>query len=400
MLLPLACFIFKLCESLFLVSWANFFCFLFPTQSSKFTAAWIYDHETHHPRHRVKAKLELVEDFTLTIKVWESEHFIIKKVDIRHCSISLVPPEVAENRKRRWSKKFPIKISWPAEHFHVYIFTPTSRVKEDWFRRLRSAASGIKSDCLIKRQEDFFSYMQQYFPADSVQDKDASGTHSKLRTKGTRSHAGRQPSPQVQYRVDSEEDSIRISKTPTQTQARRDLIASTSAATGTSVDPPSQSSGRMVTAVQLKHSGSLDEYGFTHIPRPPKQPKETDWVNALAARLCWDVWHDERWKTWVMSRIQRKLIRVKPPAFLEQLRLTDIKLGNDMPVINSLHDGPKLDLRGIWVYLDVTYEGLFVMTIETKLKFGKKEEGEDEVDGEPQKGPSFSKNKDSVRYVD
>ena len=315
-------------------------------------------------------------------------------MDIRQCSISLVPPEVAENRKRRWSKKFPIKISWPAERFHVYIFTPTSRVKEDWFRRLKSAASGIKSDCLIERQKEFFAYMEQYFPADSLQDKDASGTHSKLRAKGTRSHAERQPSPQVKYHVDSEEEPVRISKTSTQTQARRDLVASTSAvsaATGTSVDPPSQSSGITVTAVQLKHSGSLDEYGFTHISRPPKQPKETDWVNALAARLCWDVWHDERWKTWVMTRIQRKLIRVKTPPFMEQLRLTDVKLGNDMPVINSLREGPKLDLRGIWVYLDVTYEGLFVMTIETKLKFGNKEEGE---------GPSFIKNKDSVRYVD
>lgn len=347
----------------------------------------------------MKAKLELVRDFSLTIKVWEAEQYKSLKVDVRQCSITLVPPEVAENRKRRWSKKFPIKISWPEKHFHVYMFTPTSRAKEDWFRRLRSAASGITSDRLISRQKEFFAYMEQYFPADSLQDKDASGTHSKLRTKGTRSHAGRQPSPQVKYRVDSEEEPVRISKTSTQMQARRDLVASTSAASGSSVDPPSQSSGRTVTVVQLKHSGSLDEYGFTHISRPPKQPKETDWVNALAARLCWDVWHDERWKTWVMSRIQRKLIRVKTPPFMEQLRLTDIKLGNDMPVINSLHDGPKLDLRGIWVYLDVTYEGLFVMTIETKLKSGKKEEGEDSVDGELQKGPSFTKSKDSVRYI-
>lgn len=373
--------------------------FPFSLQSSKFTAAWSYDLATHHPSQRVKAKLELVRDFSLTIKVWEAEQYKSLKVDVRQCSITLVPPEVAENRKRRWSKKFPIKISWPEKRFHVYMFTPTSRAKEDWFRRLRSAASGITSDRLISRQKEFFAYMEQYFPADSLQDKDASGTHSKLRTKGTRSHAGRQPSPQVKYRVDSEEEPVRISKTSTQMQARRDLIASTSAASESSVDPPSQSSGRTVTAVQLKHSGSLDEYGFTHISRPPKQPKETDWVNALAARLCWDVWHDERWKTWVKSRIQRKLIRVKTPPFMEQLRLTDIKLGNDMPVINSLHDGPKLDLRGIWVYLDVTYEGLFVMTIETKLKSRKKEEGEDSVDGELQKGPSFTKSKDSVRYI-
>ncbi len=71
-----------------------------------------------------------------------------------------------------------------------------------------------------------------------------------------------------------------------------------------------------------------------------------------------------------MTRIQRKLIRVKTPSFMEKLLLTDVQLGNDMPMINHLHDGPKLDLDGVWVFLDVTYRGSFVMTIETKLKLG------------------------------
>ena len=41
-----------------------------------------------------------------------------------------------------------------------------------------------------------------------------------------------------------------------------------------------------------------------------------------------------------------------------------------MPMINRLIGGPRLDLQGIWVYLDVTYQGKFVMTIETKMKLG------------------------------
>ena len=109
----------------------------------------------------------------------------------------------------------------------------------------------------------------------------------------------------------------------------------------------------------------MDENGFELVHHPPKH---TDWINALAARLCWDVWHEKRWKDWVMTKIQKKLCRVKTPSFMEQLQLTDVQLGNDMPVINYLYEGPKLDLDGIWVYLDVTYTGLFVMTIETKLK--------------------------------
>ena len=73
-----------------------------------------------------------------------------------------------------------------------------------------------------------------------------------------------------------------------------------------------------------------------------------------------------------MARIQKKLIRVKTPSFMEQLQLTNIDIGNDMPLLNRLIGGPRLDLKGIWIYLDVTYQGKFVMTIETKMKLGSK----------------------------
>ncbi len=71
------------------------------------------------------------------------------------------------------------------------------------------------------------------------------------------------------------------------------------------------------------------------------------------------------------------LARVKTPSFMEKLTLTDVDLGTDMPVVNRLCGGPNLDLRGLWVYLDVTYEGCCVLTITTKLKLGKTEEKEE-----------------------
>ena len=130
-------------------------------------ATWKYDFATHHPSQRIMSSLVLVDDFDLTIKVWDSEHVSTQRIDARQCSFTLVPEEVAQNRKRRWSKKFPIRISWPEKKYCVYIFTHTSREKEDWFRRLKSAASGITSDDLIIKQKNFFAYMEQYFPTDS-----------------------------------------------------------------------------------------------------------------------------------------------------------------------------------------------------------------------------------------
>ena len=355
------------------------------------------------------ASLQLLDDYELTIKVWDSEKVLEQRVvDVRHYSIALVPEEVAQNRKRRWSKKFPIRISWPEKKYCIYVFTHTSREKEDWYRRLKSAASGDTSDVLITRQKNFFAYMEQYFPTDPLH-SDATVAHSKLRKRGSlqsQAHGGRQPSPRVKYHAENEEEglsAVSISRPSLQHPGRQlsATVSSGSIAAGTSVDPSPQShtGARSSSTSHLRSSDSLDESSYEFVPRPLKPPKETDWINSLAARLCWDVWHEERWKNWVVSRIQRKLIRVKTPSFMEQLRLTDVQLGNDMPVINRLHDGPKLDMQGIWVFLDVTYVGQFVMTIETKLKLGKKEEdeGDEGAKGGMQKGPSFTKAKDSVR---
>ena len=77
-----------------------------------------------------------------------------------------------------------------------------------------------------------------------------------------------------------------------------------------------------------------------------------------------------------MTRIQKKLVRIKTPAILESLKLTDVALGDKMPVVNRLHEGPFVRADGVWVYLDVTYEGLFVMTIETKLRLGQRQKRE------------------------
>ena len=318
-----------------------------------------------------------------------------------------MPLEVAQNRKRRWSKKFPIKISPSGQGKHscnAFLFAPTSREKEDWFRRLKAASEGVTSDQLIEKQREFFNYMQHYFPTSSSSSSGssrpaaASGRGGSPNPREPRRHSrahGHKPAPPVQFsnRPESEEEkgTVSIGKASPQKQppyaatamARRSVTSTSSVSSdlGTSVDLPQPSRAQVATKKpSLRHRiPSIDEDGFVVIPRAPKP---TDWINALAARLCWDVWHEERWKNWVTSRIQRKLIRMKTPSFMEKLQLTGVELGNDMPVINRLHRGPILDIRGVWAFLDVTYQGRFVMTIETKLKFGGKDDGEEEISTE------------------
>ncbi len=360
-------------------------------QSSQFAATFDYDTSSHHASDRCKAELKLKDDFVLWMRIQDqldTETVFKAQVDIRQCKISLEPPEVAQNRKRRWSKKFPIRVFWPdrGKRNVVYLFAPTSRGKEKWFRRMRSASNGRTSEELIHQQREFFAYMEKYF---STSPSQRPPQQRSVKRPPSQQQRRQQPSRQQVYMPPS---LVQFSKTP---EDREHELSSVSIAqlplppehstpdmgshavprhsgsngnnpSGSSVDRPPQPVAQQQTSPRPGPSPVMD-LGFEVVPRPTK---DTYWIHALAARLCWDVWHEEWWKMWVTTRIQRKLIRVKTPSFMEKLRLTDVKLGKDMPMINHIHDGPKLDLDGVWVYLDVTYRGSFVMTIETKLKLG------------------------------
>lgn len=54
------------------------------------------------------------------------------------------------------------------------------------------------------------------------------------------------------------------------------------------------------------------------------------------------------------------------PIFLERLEVTHLDLGDSVPIIQRA-SRPQLDSRGVWVDLDVVYEGGFTMTIDTKV---------------------------------
>lgn len=347
----------------------------------------------------MKAVVNLTDNFQLYVRV-QNEHthsqgppLVDLTTDVRHCKIDLVPDEVAKNRKRRWSKKFPIMIfNPPPNTYRVYLFCPHAREKEDWYRRLKHANHGLTSKEVIRNEMEFFAYMESYFPLDSFPTMASASVRSSSSKRPSRhGNAPRKPSiPQVRYLVSSENDNISKQEMSESVSFKGNSAKAQSAQRQSST--ATQSSGRTYTdssvdGHQLSHSRlasstSIDSE-FEVIPRPPKVTKSSQlqWLNAVAARLCWDIWHEQRWKDWVTTRIQKKLIRVKTPSFMEQLRLTGVELGNDMPVVQRLREGPKLDLRGIWVFLDVKYSGNFVMTIETKMKLGK-ESQTDEPDGQ------------------
>ncbi|KAG8145342.1 hypothetical protein E2320_011896 [Naja naja] len=100
-------------------------------------------------------------------------------------------------------------------------------------------------------------------------------------------------------------------------------------------------------------------------PNPP-----TAWVNAMLGRVFWDFLREKYWADQVSDKIQKKLGRIKLPYFMNELTLTDLEMGTSIPHILGT-SSPTVDNRGLWVDMEVTYQGTLKMTLETKMNLYK-----------------------------
>nr|CAD7440911.1 unnamed protein product [Timema bartmani] len=97
------------------------------------------------------------------------------------------------------------------------------------------------------------------------------------------------------------------------------------------------------------------------------------WVNVLIGRVLFDILSNPQCVELIRDKIQKKLSTIKLPYFVEELLVTDLELGDAVPMIHRV-SSPLLDERGLWVDLDVTYEGSVCLTLETKLNLMKLKE--------------------------
>lgn len=262
---------------------------------------------------------------------------------MRDCSVILVPDEVAQNRKRRWSKKFPISVCCKQQHHHknhsYFLFPPTAKLKEMWFRQMKSCSEGISVKESLAKLDDFFSYMGHYM-LKSISDAEKPKSEKKKKRKGNDST--------VHYSMKSNEESAEEMEN-----------------SAVSID-------KQPKAHSMKR-------GASSVPILPAMTN-MDWLNTALARVCWDVWHEQRWHDWVEMKIQRRISRIKTPSWMEPLSVTDVQLGRDVPTVKRVYAPPRLNTEGVWIFLAVQYKGSFTMTLETKLKLGKGQKDETDLE--------------------
>ncbi|XP_036306976.1 testis-expressed protein 2 isoform X6 [Pipistrellus kuhlii] len=104
---------------------------------------------------------------------------------------------------------------------------------------------------------------------------------------------------------------------------------------------------------------------------PPSEEEEQEaWVNALLGRMFWDFLGEKYWSELVSKKIQMKLSKIKLPYFMNELTLTELDMGVAVPKILQAFK-PYVDHQGLWIDLEMSYNGSFLMTLETKMNLTK-----------------------------
>ncbi|XP_040100906.1 testis-expressed protein 2 isoform X1 [Oryx dammah] len=317
--------------------------------------------------------------------------YISQKIyDLSDSKVYLVPKSLA--RKRIWNKKYPICIELgqqddfmskaqndketceekpPAERElggedpkkpphpqegtrsgHrdqiLYLFGRTGREKEEWFRRF-ILASKLKSE--TKKPPGVSGSRAGVLPSHSRHSSPSGHlTHSRSSSKGS---------------VDE------LVAPPKQKElvggVRQKMLLDYSVYMARCVPQENRSPQR--SPVQSAESSPTAGKKLPEVP-PSEEEEQEAWVNALLGRMFWDFLGEKYWSDLVSKKIQMKLSKIKLPYFMNELTLTELDMGVAVPKILQAFK-PYVDHQGLWIDLEMSYNGSFLMTLETKMNLTK-----------------------------
>ncbi|XP_032065391.1 testis-expressed protein 2 isoform X2 [Thamnophis elegans] len=319
--------------------------------------------------------------------------YVSQKIyDLTDSKIYLVPKSLA--RKRVWNKKYPIcielgrqdnfmakaqidketseeKISLEKENSEasldgaksgtqknqvLYLFARTGRDKEEWFRRFLIAHK-LKSE--EKKPIVVWGSKSGLLPGHS-RSNSQSGilTHSRSSSKGSVEEVLPQPK--------LKDLGLNI---------RQKILLDYNVYMARCIPPEHPSP----TVSPIPSADSSP----TAVKKSEDEEQEA-WINALLGRIFWDFLGEKYWSTLVSKKIQMKLSKIKLPYFMNELTLTELDMGIALPKILQAYK-PTIDYKGLWIDLEILYNGSFLMTLETKMnltKLGKEPLGEALKSGE------------------
>lgn len=246
------------------------------------------------------------------------------------------PPQPQEGTKS--SQRDPI----------LYLFGRTGREKEEWFRRF-TLASKLKSD--LKKSSGVSGSKSGLLPAHSRHSSPSGHlSHSRSSSKGSMEEM--MPQPKQKELLGG---------------VRQKMLLDYSVYMGRCVPQDGQSPHR--SPVQSAESSPTAGKKLPKAP-PSEEEEQEAWVNALLGRIFWDFLGEKYWSDVVSKKIQMKLSKIKLPYFMNELTLTELDMGVAVPKILQAFK-PYVDHQGLWIDLEMSYNGSFLMTLETKMNLTK-----------------------------
>jgi hypothetical protein len=106
------------------------------------------------------------------------------------------------------------------------------------------------------------------------------------------------------------------------------------------------------------------------------------WLNMLLGRVCFDYLQNPKILEMIADKFQRKLNAIRLPKVMDILVIRSLCFGKgEIPTIRSVSK-PWMDHRGIWFEVEITYNGTFQASVDTKLNLMKlkKEEARQQKD--------------------
>ncbi|XP_066589393.1 testis-expressed protein 2 [Prorops nasuta] len=262
-------------------------------------------------------------------------------------------------RRRRWSKKYPICITFQEESL-----TENTALKESSDEELLGDHS---SDTIAEEEEtdDDISQAKSTKDAsdDSREDTDEDST-SKL---------------YIFARTDREKEdwyrrlvnAVNFNKKRNSISSIGDAVISLNALLAQQSNNESKSPTPTSFSPEIPSDTSYINYMNRLLEA--EDPETTDnltWFNCLVGRILFDVHKCSDTINLIQDKIQRKLSNIKLPYFMESLIVTEIVIGQGSPIFQKVTK-PTMNERGLWFDLDVNYKGCMTMTVETKLNLMK-----------------------------
>lgn len=336
-------------------------------------------------------------------------HNRIEVIDLSTCSIELLPRNLPS--KRVWSKKYPIMIrtntrkprsspetsrQMAASSPDQYLLTEISKTEEENSKSSKSDSDNDNDnfeEIMFDAKEDLSDDEEKVRKSSIVnvlRRRKVTGCDNKVAKEKTPTPSDKIDDPSSSFVIVSEEESNKTFYLFTRTSREKEewfnrfLVAAKFMEDWEHQNPkdPSRVDPNYETqkVKQQKFNIFMEDYfqarseedGAKKHEEILKTPslkqcarEQMAFFNIYAARLWHDLHDSKVFIDYLRDKLTRKLLKVKIAQYFNDVRVTTLDLGPQLPKVLSA-SLPWQDELGLWVNLEVEYTGLCQATVETQ----------------------------------